>query len=264
MFKCLVFFGAFLIVGCASTQYYDAVSNKGWNNGDLLTPNIEKNVKINSLNCCDNLYYIEPYMINNKKPYLIGTDVLFNSPGIQKIVYSVTPKSDIKNSFYIAFDFSAEQQEVFNLTSSSANEFILSTANGKNIKPTKFKKNQLYELYRSLKWTLLDEDSKYMEKNISEIIGDQSQYPKPTFTIKPNNVIESGEVVLGYDLDPEGVPVNIHVISSPSESLKLNSIYILSNWRFQKTVINGKKKERLNLIWKMEYVVETKINVKVI
>jgi len=260
----LILFCILLTAGCASTQYYDVVSDKGWSDGDLLAPNVGRYVKINSLNCCDGSYFIEPYMINNKKPYLIGTDVLFNTPGIQKIVYSVVPKSDVNNAFYIAFEFTAEQQEVFNLTLLSNDGLALNAANGKSIKPIKFKKNQLYDLYKSLNWALLDEDSKYAEKNISELTDDLNQDPKPIFTIKPSNVSESGEVILGYNLDIEGAPVNIHVIASASDSLTLSSIYTLSNWRFQKTAINGERKERLNLVWKMKYVVETQMNVKVI
>lgn len=253
-----------LLQGCA-TVYYDAVTDKSWHQQDAFKPSTKNKIKIDSEGCCKGDYYIEVYMVNNKKPEILGTDVLYVDERNYKIVYKVVElKKNFDNTVYVAFDFNPKKGIAYSLVNGKDGRFYLSNNSGSNIEARVFGYHKLYELYQEMGFSLLDKDSMYMDKSTPGAIYSLAEAPKPIFTVAPLYSSYAGKVILKYDLTLDGVPVNVEVITSPSDDLKFNSIDTLLNWRFQKTIVNGVPVERKDLLWEMNYEVNYRMNVKVI
>ena len=249
-----------VLMGCAMLPAsFDIKNDKYWPRGPAsLQSSIDSRggIKIDVTDCCDlDMSLRRANNVDREVPYV---NVVYNNLGEQKYIFNAREKSKLYltklPSYYIAFDFQMNRKINLILEGSYESGFSL-VDNGRTVKIRGkiYQNGELYEAYKDLGLDITNYDKSVFKTSNTEVLINFSHIPQPIFGTSFDYNFQIGFVRFNYDLDEDGKPINITLITSSSPSNNKLAFLTLQNMRFQKTFVNGRYIPRKNFVYQFDY-----------
>lgn len=237
-----------LLVLSGCVQYYDATHKREWTGGSFIShSNRSTSVSVATYNCCpDKMSAIQ---VNDEYPGLNYPTMIYSDLGELALILEASERGWEKKpaKYYVTFDFTATQPMELHLNGSKESGFYLADKEGRlTVHGQVYEKQDLYKAYAELGFSPDQRDGPVAEH---DTIYSLDETPRPVFQVRPSYMeFVTSVVVLGFDLDVHGRPINIKILEGESYAHSPEtSVHLLSLMRFQRTSLNDKYVPRKNL-----------------